>query len=175
MEMPRPSREQEDLSILVGDWLGQEQLHPSPFDPVGGPAVGRVYNWLALDGFAVIQDYEQERKGAVNFRGHGIFRWAAADKCYALCWFDSFGLPPATFRGALQHKVLTLTAPQPPGFARAVKRLCLTRSVPGMCECSQMQENRASNRTNPMIQCITESSIAALGDLQTARPIPFVE
>jgi hypothetical protein len=36
-----------------------------------------------------------------------------------LHWFDSFGLPPVDYRGALQDKILTLTAPQPQGFARA--------------------------------------------------------
>lgn len=120
MEIPRPACEHEALAMLVGDWLGQETIHPSPFDPVGGPAIGRVRNRAALDGFAVIQEYEQERNGAVNFRGHAVFRWDAADLCYVLNWFDSFGFNPIEYRGGLQGKTLSLTARQAQGFARAV-------------------------------------------------------
>jgi hypothetical protein len=118
--MSHPSLEQELLSILVGDWLGQEHIHPSPFDPIGGTAVGRIHNRAALDGFAVIQDYEQERNGSVNFRGHGIFRWDGEEECYILYWFDSLGLGPVEYRGGLRAGVLSLTAPQGPGFSRAV-------------------------------------------------------
>lgn len=66
MVMPRPSSEHKALDMLVGDWLGEEKIYPSPFDPVGGMATGRTHNQLALDGFAIVQDYEQERNGAVN-------------------------------------------------------------------------------------------------------------
>ena len=120
MEMPKPSPEQQALSILVGEWFGEEHILPGPFDPVGGPALGRVHNRLALDGFAVIQDYEQERKGTVNFRGHGVFRRDLRESRYMLHWFDSLGLAPSTFRGTLEARVLTLTAKQDQGFARAV-------------------------------------------------------
>jgi hypothetical protein len=119
MEMPRPAPEHKALDILVGDWVGEELIHPSPFDPVGGTAVGRVHNRAALDGFAVVQDYEQERNGAVNFRGHGVFSWDSARKCHVLYWFDCLSVPPAEFRGALQDKVLTLTATLPHGTMRA--------------------------------------------------------
>jgi len=119
MEMPRLSPENQKLELLVGDWIGQEQIHPSPFDPAGGPAVGRAQNRSALDGFAVIQDYEQERNGAVNFRGHGIFRWDTDEKCYVLHWFDSIGAKPTEYRGTLENKLLILTASQAQGFARA--------------------------------------------------------
>lgn len=120
MEMPHPSPEQENLSIIAGDWLGQEHIHPSPFDPVGGPAVGRVRNRVALDGFAIIHDYEQERNGIVNFQGHGIFRWDGDEECYILYWFDSLGQRPVEYRGGLHNGVLSLTAPQGQGFSRAV-------------------------------------------------------
>ncbi len=118
--MPHPSPEQQLLSILLGNWRGQEHIHPSPFDPVGGPAVGRIHNCLALDGFAVIQDYEQERNGIVNFRGHGVFRWDSDEDCYILYWFDSLGQRPVEYRGGLRAGVLSLTAIQGQGFSRAV-------------------------------------------------------
>lgn len=127
MAMPQPSAEHAALRILVGDWSGAELIHPGPFDPVGGPAVGRAHNRLALDGFAVIQDYEQERNGAVNFRGHGIFRWDSVERCYMLHWFDSLGFPPSTYRGTLVDGILTLTAQQGAGHIRATWDL----SAPG--------------------------------------------
>ncbi|MGE5277442.1 MAG: DUF1579 family protein [Acidobacteriota bacterium] len=73
--MPRPGEPHRQLRKLVGSWRGEERLSPSPWDPVGGTAVGRVENRSALDGFAVVQDYEQERNGAVGFRGHRVFSW----------------------------------------------------------------------------------------------------
>lgn len=119
MDMPRPAPEQQALGILVGDWLGREHVHPSPFDIKGGPAVARVRNRLALDGFAVVQDYEQERGGRISLRGHGVFQWDVLARQVALYWFDSYGMPPSIYRGALNDGVLQLTLPQGTGFSRA--------------------------------------------------------
>lgn len=118
MEMPRPSPDQQALGILAGDWLGKEHIHPSPFDIAGGPAIGRVHNRLALDGFAIVQDYEQERNGRANFYGHGIFQWDILTHQYVLYWFDSYGLPPSAYRGTLKDGVMQLTASQGTGFSR---------------------------------------------------------
>jgi hypothetical protein len=119
MDMPILTPAHQALAILEGTWLGQEKIHPSPFAPGGATAIGRVANRRALDGFAVIQDYEQETDGKVNFRGHGVFQWDAGKSEYVLYWFDSFGLPPSEFRGTLAEGVLRLEAPAPQGFARA--------------------------------------------------------
>lgn len=119
MEMPVPSAAHRALAFLEGLWIGQEKIHPSPFVPSGSEAVGRVHNRRALDGFAIIQDYEQETNGVVNFRGHGVFRWDADKNSYVLHWFDSFGLPPSEYSGTLVDRVLRLTAPTQQGFARA--------------------------------------------------------
>jgi hypothetical protein len=118
--MSRPASEHQSLSMLAGNWLGKEHIHPSPFDPIGGPATGHVHNRAALNGFAIIHDYEQKRNGDVSFRGHGIFRWDASEQCYTLHWFDSLGLRPVEYRGRLQGQILSLTAPQGQGFSRAV-------------------------------------------------------
>ncbi|HEY3290140.1 MAG TPA: DUF1579 family protein [Anaerolineae bacterium] len=120
MEMPRPLPEQQALAIRAGDWVGKEHVHPSPFDIAGGPAIGRTRNKLALDGFAILHDYEQERNGAVHFRAHGIFHWDSLAHQYVLYWFDSFGMPPSMFRGTLQSGVLLLTCPQGTGFSRVM-------------------------------------------------------
>jgi len=120
MDMPKPTDAHRKLQKLVGNWKGDEQLYPSPWDPKGGPAVGRVQNRLALDGFVVIQDYEQERNGSVSFRGHGVFSWDARGQCYVMHWFDSMGTGHEAYRGQFQSDVLTLTSRFPQGQSRAV-------------------------------------------------------
>jgi hypothetical protein len=120
MEMPKPTAAHRKLECFVGSWSGEERLFPSPWDPKGGNAVGRVVNRLALDGFVVVQDYEQERGGAVTFRGHGVFRWDSGDQCYVLHWFDSMGMPPNEFRGQFDAEVLTLYSKSAQGDSRAV-------------------------------------------------------
>jgi len=120
MEMPKPGEPHHHLQKLLGSWVGEERLAPSPWDPVGGTAVGRVENRSALEGFVVVQDYEQERNGSVGFRGHGVFSWDLARQCYALHWFDSMGMPPNEFTGQFEGDVLTLSNRGPQGHSRAV-------------------------------------------------------
>lgn len=119
MEMPNPTDAHRKLQTLVGSWRGEEQLFPTPWDPKGGLAVGRVRNRVALDGFVVVQEYEQERDGSVNFRGHGVFSWDALQQSYTLHWFDSLGMPPNVFRGTFVDNTLTLTNHEQQGFTRA--------------------------------------------------------
>jgi len=120
MEMPKPAAAHRKLERVVGLWTGEEKLFPSPWDPKGGTAISRVENRLALDGFAVVQDYEQERNGKVNFRGHGVLRWEAQQQCYEMYWFDSMGMAPNIFRGSFEDNVLTMTNKQAQGYTRAV-------------------------------------------------------
>ncbi len=120
MQMPKPTDAHRKLEKLVGSWQGDEHFDPSPMDPVGGKANGRLTNRLALDGFVVIQDYEQERNGVINYRGHGVFRWDANEQCYLLYWFDSMGMPPSIFRGTFEDNVLTLTSKEAQGHTRAI-------------------------------------------------------
>jgi hypothetical protein len=119
MQMPTLTEPHRRLEALVGRWRGEEQLQPSPWDPVGGMATGVVQNALALDGFAVVQDYAQERGGRVTFRGHGVFRWDPEAQDYALHWFDSMGQDPVLFRGTFEGGVLTLSSRQAHGLTRA--------------------------------------------------------
>ncbi len=119
MTMPQPSltEEHKKLELFVGNWAGEEKISPSPFDPEGGPAIGRAQNRLALGGFAVIQDYEQERTGAVNLRGHGVIVWNDAEKNYEFHWYDSSGMPPGIFRGQCENNVFKLKNQSPMGFS----------------------------------------------------------
>jgi hypothetical protein len=120
MEMPKPNEAHRRMEKLVGSWSGEEHMHPSPWDPAGGAARARVTNHTALDGFAVIQDYEQERGGGVSFRGHGVFRWDAPAGEYVFHWFDSSGMQPTEFRGGFDGDVLTVTHGNEQGHARAI-------------------------------------------------------
>ena len=120
MEMPTPGAAHFKLEKLVGFWRGEERVHPSRWDPKGGEAVGRVRNRIALDGFVLIHEYEQERKGRVALRGHGVIRWDPSAEQYVLTWFDSMGMPPNEFRGDFEGDVLTLTSEESQGWIRAV-------------------------------------------------------
>ena len=120
MGMPKPTEVHRQLERLVGEWAGTEHMYASQWNPAGNEAVARISNRLAVDGFIVVQEYEQETDGAVTFRGHGIFSWDAGQSCYVLHWFDSMGMPPNVFRGNFAGDVLTLSANWPQGLGRAV-------------------------------------------------------
>lgn len=120
MEMPKPTAAHRQLERLVGSWKGIEHMFPSQWNPAGGEALARITNRLALDGFVVVQDYEQEADGVVTFQGLGVFSWDANEPGYVLHWFDSMGMPPNVFRGNFEGDVLTLTSKWSHGYHRAV-------------------------------------------------------
>jgi Protein of unknown function (DUF1579) len=115
MDMPKPSDFHKKLAALVGDWSGAETLHPAPWEPAGGTATGRVVNRWTIDGFALIQEYEQRRDGQVTFKGHGVFWWDPARQQYVMHWWDSMGGTGAEYRGRFDGDVLMLSAPMPQG------------------------------------------------------------
>lgn len=118
MEMPKPSAGHRKLEKLAGRWEGEEKLYPSPWDPAGGMATGRMQCRVALNGFALIDDYEQERDGKVNFAGHGVFTFNPKEDLYTLSWFDCMGSPPEIFKGPCVDDVLTLAHGGPGMHAR---------------------------------------------------------
>jgi hypothetical protein len=117
--MPKPGPEHKALERLAGDWVGEEKIHPGPFDPVGGKATSRVRNAMVAGGFAMAQDYEQTRDSGMTFAGHGVFRWDGPAGEYALQWIDSTGFPPGDYRGKFAGEVLTLVHAGPMGHVRA--------------------------------------------------------
>lgn len=119
MEMPKPGEAHKKLEKLVGNWSGEERMAPSPWDPQGGTAVGRVTNRVGVDGFVVIQDYEQEQAGKVSLRGHGVFSWDDGRQKYSMIWYDSMGQAPNEFVGDFENDVLTLTNQSSQGHTRA--------------------------------------------------------
>jgi hypothetical protein len=118
MEMPKVAEAHKKLDAFAGNWTGKEKLSPSPWDPKGGVAIGRCKNRLVADGFAVVQDYEQERDGKVGFRGHGVFSFSARENCYLLHWWDSMGMGGSVFKGNFEGGKLQLTCPLPQGQSR---------------------------------------------------------
>jgi hypothetical protein len=108
MEMPTPVEGHRKLEKIAGSWKGQERMYPSPWDPEGGTALGRIKSRVALNGFALINDYEQERDGKVTFSGHGVFTYDSKEDAYTLVWVDCMGVPPEIFKGQFEGDVLKL-------------------------------------------------------------------
>ena len=99
MEMPKPTADHKRLEKLTGIWKGTEIMSPSPWDPKGGEAQAVTKYRLALDGFAVIGDYEQTRDGKVTYQGHAVYTWDAHKKQVVLHWFDNSDQGMDEFRG----------------------------------------------------------------------------
>jgi hypothetical protein len=115
MEFPKPGDAHKKLAALIGEWSGPEALSPSPWDPVGGTALGTVRNVWIADGFGVAQTYEQQRDGKVTFLGHGVFSYDPSTAEYAMRWWDSMGGNGAEYRGTFDGNTLVLGAPMPQG------------------------------------------------------------
>ena len=119
MQMPPPTAEHNWLQALAGTWTAEETMHPSPWDPKGGTAAGKVTSRMDLDGFWLLTDYTQARGGQITYRGHGVFGWDPAAHCYLMYWFDSMGsvvMSPA--RGRLDGKRLVFAQESPMGHSR---------------------------------------------------------
>lgn len=128
MDMPKPGDAHARLHALVGQWGGEERLHPAPWDLAGGSATAFINNRLALDGFAVIQEYEQYRDGKPTFSGHGLFWWDEDAHQYVMTWFDSMSGTPADFRGGFDGDVLQLVNERSQG---GFSRCTFDHGIPG--------------------------------------------
>jgi len=118
MDMPTPSAGHRRLEVLAGQWEGTETMYPSQWDPQGGTAHGRTHSRVALGGFALISDYEQERGGAITFAGHGVYTFDPKTALYTMYWHDSMGSPLEVFVGGFTGDVLTLSHGGPAMHAR---------------------------------------------------------
>jgi Protein of unknown function (DUF1579) len=111
--MPQPSENHRKLAALEGTWTGVEKLYPSPWGP-GGNATGRTQSRLSIDGFFLVQDYEEEIDGRIVFRGHGVMGYDAKEQSYVWYWFDSMGQPPPkASRGKWEGDTLTFYSEAP--------------------------------------------------------------
>ena len=141
MDMPKPGPEQEKLKILVGDWRGQEKMHPSQWMPEGGVRDAKISNRLALDGFAVIQDYAQMDAGKTAFQGHAVIIKHPHADGFQMYWFDSFS--PSVFEGSFDGKKAVFVSKSPMGHARASWDFTDARSYQFRMEGSQDGKNWA--------------------------------
>jgi hypothetical protein len=119
MELPKPGEHHQRLERLAGTWTGEERYQPSPMFPGGGTALATVENRMALDGFALVQDYSHAIEGRTSFRGHGVLRWDPAEAHYVFHWFDSGGAHPVEFRGHFEGDRLALEARTAQGHLKA--------------------------------------------------------
>jgi len=119
MDFGQIKDEQRKLAVFAGKWTGTETMHPSPWDPKGGTATGRLESRL-LDGFAVITEYEQERDGKVTYRGHGVYGWDPFGRCYVMHWVDNMGgaVHLQGARGEWKGNQLVYSASNPMGHSR---------------------------------------------------------
>ncbi|MCC7034640.1 MAG: DUF1579 family protein [Acidobacteria bacterium] len=121
MDIPRPGDPHKRLEALVGEWSGAETVHPAPWDPAGGEAVGEIVNSWILDGFAVMQQYAQIRNGTRNFAGHGVFWYDPAADEYGMTWWDTMGGSASHFRGRFDGDRLVLVSDMPQGgYCRSI-------------------------------------------------------
>lgn len=124
MDLATPTKEHTRLEAFAGSWIGEETIHPSQWEAVGGKAIGHVEARVDLSGFFLLTDYAQERDGRIVHRGHGVFGYDATEALYTLHWFDSMGfgaiVEPA--RGTFEDGALVLQQSGLFGHSRYVYR-----------------------------------------------------
>lgn len=119
MDMPGPTEFHQKLKAFVGEWTGEETMHPSPWDPKGGKSKGTYHCRVVCDGFAVVQEYEQVRDGVVGFRGHGVFGYDVQQNCYLWHWTDSMGgMPCVATQGQWSGDTIVWQNESPMGKSR---------------------------------------------------------
>jgi hypothetical protein len=117
---PKLTPEHRKLLALTGNWSGEEQLSPSPWQE-GGSAMAYIGASSDLGGFYIMQEYRQVRDSGISFKARGMFGYDTADRLYKLYWFDSLGYqPPAPASGLWTGDTLSLTRPSMRGVARHV-------------------------------------------------------
>ena len=127
MEMPKPTAGHRKLESFAGIWKGKETMHPSPFDPKGGVAVGTTHARIALGGFAIVGDYEQVRDGKKSYEGHAVYTWDPNANDVVLHWFDCMGMGVDEFRGAWKDATIQFQCEN----AMGLWRLSYDLSKPG--------------------------------------------
>jgi hypothetical protein len=118
--MPQPSDQHRELVVLAGDWVGEDNLHPTPWAPLRRTAIGRFTSRIGVDGMFLVSDYEEEREGKIVFRGHGVYGWDAKRERYTMFWFDSMGMSPNETLGVWQGDELVFSGSGEGGKSRYV-------------------------------------------------------
>lgn len=109
MNLPAPTEHHRRLFCFAGEWDGEETLRDHSSPAAESRLLGRSTARVALEGLAVVADYEQVRDGCVVFRGHGLFTYDSEGAEYLLHWFDGAGGVLRTFSGDFLGDVLTVS------------------------------------------------------------------
>lgn len=117
MHMPQTGPQHENLNRMLGEWIGEETMFPSPWSPEQQERTSRL-SARSLDGFFVISDYEQCMGDQTTFRGHGVYSWDPGKQVYRMHWFDSMGGGGGLADGEMVGNVLTFRNTSPMGHHR---------------------------------------------------------
>src|SRR5262245_8635315 len=96
-EPPKPGREHDHLTRLVGNWDGETEV-----------GKGTMIYKMGLGGLWLIGDFDGEFAG-MKFQGKSLDTFDPATKKYQSVWVDSFSTSPRTMEGNLDkdEKVMT--------------------------------------------------------------------
>ncbi len=113
--MNAPNEKQLRLEEGVGTWIGEEQMLPSEYMPVGRTAQARTEARMCADGRIRVSDYTQSVDGNVTMQGHAVTVWNPSENCYVMYWFDAGGSPPTEFKGDYEGEIFVLKGSVPGG------------------------------------------------------------
>jgi hypothetical protein len=117
MDMPVPTIAHHRLHRLAGEWRGEDKMFPSQWEPEGAVAQAKHSNRISLEGFGLIDEFEQSRDGKTVFSGVGMWTIDPKDtknEC-VLYWFDSLGMGIDVYRGGWKGDVLSVQSRNPMG------------------------------------------------------------
>jgi hypothetical protein len=138
MQMPKPTKFHKKLEALIGDWSGDETMHPTPWDPEGGPAKGKYKVRGDLGGYGIVQEYVQKRGGKVTYQGHGVMGYDPQSQSYVWHWSDSMGgVPTEVTRGQWTGNKLVFQHASPMGHQRYTYTFNRDKSIGFSIESSQ--------------------------------------
>lgn len=116
-ELPKPGSQHKALEFMLGHFIGDETMHPSPWCAEEQQRSSTCRSRF-LDDFFLISEYEQRDGDTVTFRGHGVYSWDPQKACYVMYWFDSMGGRGGVAEGAMEGKTLTFQNQSPMGHHR---------------------------------------------------------
>ena len=118
--MPDTSAEYHRLHALAGEWVGDDTLHPSPWNEARGHATTEVVARLAFDGGVIVVDETRARGDGVE-RVHVVFGFDAHAGRFVLDRFpapDPAWQPTAPALGGWDGETLTFLQDTPSGALR---------------------------------------------------------
>ena len=100
MSLSKPTSQHQQLRIFIGNWLGEETLHPSAINPVLDTATTKAER-TALGEFFVLSNHTQQRRSGSVFFNHLVFGWDDKQQKFTMWQFDSTGQSTDILRGLI--------------------------------------------------------------------------